>query len=64
MPNSNLQSVTFCSWGFTVPVRVAEVCLIDAAAAVTTAGALAESVVNVSSLPLLVPPGLTAMILK
>ena len=63
VPYSNLHSLTSPPLGFTVAFSVAVVWATDEAALVTTVGALG-SVLNVSSEPLLVPPGLVATILK
>ena len=63
MPYSNLHSLTSPPLGFTVAFRLAEDCVTDDAASVMTVGGLG-GVLNSASEPLLVPPGLVAVILK
>ena len=63
MPYSSLHSLTSPPLGFTLAPSVAEVCVIDDAAPVVTVGGLG-SVLNVCSLPLLVPPALVAVMRK
>ena len=64
VPYSNSHLLTSPPLGFTVAVKLAVVWVIEEAALVTTVGEFGASVLNVSSEPLLVPPGLVAEILK
>src|SRR5271165_644808 len=61
-PYSNSHLLTSPPLGLTVAFSVAEVCVTDEAALVTTVGAFG-SVLKVSSEPLLVPPAFVAEIL-
>ena len=64
MPYSSLHSLTSPPLGFTLAFEVADVCVtLPTAAPVVTVGGLG-SVLNVWSLPLLVPPALVAEMRK
>src|SRR5271165_2748805 len=63
VPYSISHEVTLELFGFTDPLSVADVCVIEDAGSVITVGGL-RSVVNDSMLPLLLPPALVASTLK